>query len=167
VHSMRFLLRTLLVGAALVVAGCTGSDPDIPNGFMNLSGVQTEYDQTVEDFPYPLPDGVTFPAQVQQPDPSGPSVIYQKGSGLVQAYQFWECSWEQVALDSQGNDQDRVNKALDELEQGLNSIYRTQYVEDPDGGWKSTIDKARLGDFGIFSEFYQSDCGWYRMETGQ
>ncbi len=157
-----------LVVTAVALSGCSDAEPaSIPSGYMNLAGVQAEYDSTVENFPYPLPDGVDFPTRAQEPAATDQPTIYQKGSGLDQTYQFWECAWQDQALRSQGTDQDAAGKALDMLEQGLTSIYRTQYVVDTDGVWKNTLDKAKLGDLSALGEFYTSDCIWYRAETGQ
>lgn len=169
---MRRTKRSLLsiplaIVLAIAGAGCTGNESGgTPAGFMDRAGVQAEYDETISRFPYELPSGVTFPTDVQ-PAASDQPTIYQKGSGVTQAYQFWECAWQHRALDAQGTDQATVDQAVGELERGLSSIYQTRYLEDPDGIWKNTIDEAKLGDLSSLGEFYESDCTWYRAETGQ
>jgi hypothetical protein len=147
-----------------LLAGCADGNSDRSTaGFMDLKGVQAEYDGTVRDFPYALPPGVAFPTQVQQPTSANRRAVYEKGSGLDQAYQFWECAWQDHAL--RETEPAAVDQALTELERGLTSVYRTQYVIDSDGVWKSAIDKAKLGDLSALGEFYQSDCVWYRAEV--
>lgn len=166
-RTTRLLLSVPIVAAVFSLAACAAGDgAGVPKGFMDRAGVQAEYDEVVKHFPYPLPKGVSFPAKIQ-PEASGQRTIYQKGSGLTQAYQYWQCAWQASALDAQGSDPSTVDKALAELERGLGSVYQTQYFEDPDGVWKKTIDEAKLGDLSGLGEFYQSDCTWYRTENGR
>lgn len=156
---------SVTLGIALSLSGCSASGDDAPEGFSTLEDVQAEYDAEVADFPYALPDGVSFPKEVQQPRQE---TIYQEGSGLVQAYQFWECSWMDHYLVAQGTDQEAADDAIAHLEQGANSTYRTEYMIDDDNTWVGVvIARAKLGDPGVFSDFYEADCVWYRAETGQ
>lgn len=130
---------------------------------MTLAETQAEYAGTVRDFPYELPGGVAFPARVPKP---AESTVYQRGSGLVQAYQFWECAWMDTYLDDPASAS--AGDALAHLEEGTTSVYRTQYVVDDDGNWtNAALGSAKLGDPSVLSAFYDSDCVWYRAETGQ
>ena len=168
---MRLSLSVMtLTTAVVLLAGCgaspsDGNAADPPEGFMSLSQTQDEYNQTVADFPYELPAGLTFPEQVQQPTES---TVYQKGAGLVQAYQFWECGWMDQFLTDQGTDATAADHALELLQTGTSSVYRTQYVIDDDGNWsKTALGRAKLGDPSVLAAFYDSDCTWYRTETGK
>lgn len=150
-----------------LLAGCAAG-PDSTSadgGYLSLAQVQTEYDITIAGFPYDLPAGVRFPDTAQRPQQDA---IYQKGSGMVQVYQFWECAWMDDYLQQQGVDQTAADAALTQLEDGASSAYRTQYVDDPDNVWTDTaLGQAKLGDPSVLGDFYQSDCTWYRAETGQ
>lgn len=169
--SRSFTTVTLIAASTFVLAACaadtgpTNSDSGAPRGFMTLADTQAEYDDTVAGFPYDLPDGVTFPAQVQQPTQA---TIYQEGAGLVQAYQFWECAWMDRALAAHGTDQTAFDVALAQLEEGTSSIYRTQYMIDDDDNWGGiALAQAALGDSTVLGEFFRADCIWYQTEIGQ
>lgn len=156
------LIIAVLSATGLALAACSApSGSDVPAGFSGLAGVQAEYDAAVHDFPYALPADIKFPLKVQKP---AESTLYQKGSGLGKAYQFWECSWQQTAIDAQGKQAEAVTEALKQLQGGLSSAYRTQYVIDSDGVWKKALEQAQLGDLSAVSDFYNSDCVWYRAE---
>ncbi|MFT4030552.1 MAG: hypothetical protein QM675_11815 [Protaetiibacter sp.] len=160
------LLLTIPLAVGLL-AGCSPADDTAKgdDGYLSLSEVQAEYDATIAAFPYELPSGVEFPAQSQQPTQEA---VFQKGAGLAQAYQFWECAWMDEYLQQQGADQAAADAALAQLEAGASSTYRTQYVDDPEQVWTQTVlGQAKLGDPSILGDFYQSDCRWYRTETGQ
>ncbi len=161
--------------AFTLFAGCAATDDSSDNtstdrtspdgGFLTFADVQDEYKTTVTGFPYELPDGIEFPDEPRKPTQEA---VFQKGAGLAQAYQFWECAWMDEFLQSQGTEQPAADDALTTLEEGASSPYRTQYFEDPDQTWtKTVIGQARLGDSSVLSDFYQSDCTWYREETGQ
>lgn len=168
-HRPLAALLTLPLAFALLT-GCatTNESPDntsADNGYLTFADVQDEYRTTVTGFPYELPSGVDFPAEPRKP---AQEAMFQKGAGLAQAYQFWECAWMDEFLQSQDTEQAAADDALTTLEKGASSPYRTQDFEDPNQTWTTTvIGQARLGDSSVLSDFYQSDCTWYREETGQ
>ena len=42
----------------------------------------------------------------------------------------------------------------------------SQYIEDPDGIWDATLDKAELGDLTELRSFYDGGCVFYREANG-
>lgn len=85
-------------------------------------------------------------------------MLYEEGWGEMQAYVFAECAYQRVVVDNEYTNIDAAMVGLDEAERIHNSPTYQSHYSDPDGNWRSVIDKARLGDFSDFNAFFDTDC---------
>ena len=128
--------------------------------FTGWAGVVEEFDEPLANFPeeYPFPEGVDPHPSLDDlvEGPASDTELYERGNGLGHAYNYWECAWMTVALESAaGADRD---EALAMLRRGLDSEFEKNYVEDPDKVWERRIREAELGDMSGVAEFYASGC---------
>lgn len=157
-----FLGRASGYGVVLCVgAGLVACAPDAPvqEGFMSYAQMREEYDRTLENFPadLPFPEGVNTHPPLESQIVTDPrtSDLYQVGSGLVQAYLYWECAWMMQVLDADGVGE-QAELALDVLESeaALNSEFQRRYYEDPGRMWElEVLGGARKGDLSLMKDF--------------
>lgn len=148
---MRSVAFVLCAVVALAVSGCTSSvQVPVPTsskaiGMLTSSGMVKEYENTIKNFQFPLPRGVTFPTS---PPKSLSQGIGQPGVGTAPVYFFWLCAWEGEYLDAfKRNDKPRIDKALAELSTWESTPFVKQYVQDPGHGWSAhVLQPALLGD---------------------
>jgi len=149
-----------LVLAFVCLPGCalgghnSGSGGD---GLMTWDQANADYQTSTAAFPIALPDGDTFPATMP-PATGGANQLFGDGYGAMQAYFFAQCAYEKVAIADQITDQVAASSALDAIERIDALPVWQQHYEDNDNIWKGALDKARLGDYTIFTQFYDSDC---------
>lgn len=150
----------LMAGATVIMisllAAC-GGEKDSSDEFMTWDQMNQSYQQTAVSFPFNLPEGVTFPERLPRPA-DGQMHLYQSGVGGMQAYFFYQCAQEAIALEYQTSDPVRANQALDAIiEMNRTDFWQTHY-DDSAGVWSGILDKARLGDYSALAGFYDGDC---------
>jgi hypothetical protein len=157
VATKKTLLVTCLLSGCLVLTSCrsSGTDSSSGNDFLTWGQANQEYQNTVNSFPYSLPSGIAFPVDVSQSPDAGQ---YQRGWAEMQAYIFAECAYQTIVVANETTDMTAALSALDDAQRIHNSPGFQAHFDDPDGVWNSIVDKARLGDFATFNQFFQSDC---------
>ena len=152
-------MGVLLVLAFVCLSGCAlvGHGSGSGDGMMTWDQANVEYRNSTQGFPVALPAGDVFPASMP-PAKGSSGQLFGEGYGAMQAYFFAQCAYEKVAIEDQSTDQAAVSSALDAIERIDALPVWQQHYEDGDGGWKGAIDKARLGDFTVFTQFFDSDC---------
>jgi len=153
--------RLTAVGfVAILICGlmaCQGNQPADDGAFVAWTKINQEYRDTVTSFPYPLPEGVQFPKDA--PRDGQESQLYERGWGAMQAYIFAECAYQGVVVTHESTDMVTALAALD-MAQEIHGLPEYQkHFADPDGLWQDVVDKAKLGDFSVFNQFYETDCG--------
>lgn len=160
-------LATAVLAAVLLgsLASC-GVVPSDPSGesFLTREEIEQEYDGTVKSYPYNLPDGVTFPADLYVVPNEDPNAQYESGWGAMQAYFFAECAYERVALTNPVDDSAGTIAALDQIQLIHTLPIYQQHFDDSHGVWQGLMDKARLGDSTGLRGTYDSDCAsdWFQ-----
>ncbi|WEK13836.1 MAG: hypothetical protein P0Y48_01070 [Candidatus Microbacterium phytovorans] len=126
---------------------------------MSYDEMREEYDRTLENFPddLPFPEDVDTHPPLESQIVTDPSTteLYERGSGLVQAYLYWECAWMVQVLDA-GGVGEQAEEALDVLESeaALDSEFRRLYYEDPGRMWElEVLGGARKGDLRSMRDF--------------
>jgi hypothetical protein len=127
---------------------------------MRWDQVNKEYQDTVADFPYALPPGIQFPTTTEPQDQA--DELYEVGCGATNAYLFAECAYQRVAVANEATDPAATLSAIDSAWQIHEDPFFLKYVVDPDNGWATMYDKARLGEYSTFNEIVHNDCdaGW-------
>ncbi|MDQ1124948.1 hypothetical protein [Microbacterium trichothecenolyticum] len=128
----------------------------VGSGFTDLAGIHQEYREAVASFPFPLPDGQQFPPESSLNDDAPTSdavrrrVVWQKGSGVAEAYMYWETATVVAASEAQDRGEFiRAQALLDTLEAGYNSDFRRLVLIDRGNEFVRTqVGAARSGDFG-------------------
>lgn len=140
------------------LAGCD-ADAVTQEGFMSYDQMREEYDRTLQNLPddLPFPEGVNTHPPLESQIVTDPETtdLYQVGSGLVQAYLYWECAWMMQVLDADGVGE-QAELALDVLESdaALNSEFQRRYFEDPGRMWElEVLGGARKGDLSSMKDF--------------
>ena len=154
----RLMALLVMLVMSLAWAACSSSAIEFDGEAEDWDGVNAEYRTAVASFPYPLPEGIDFPADAPyEPDGSDFGV----GFGEMLTYIFAECAYHSIVVASQYGDIDAAMRALDSVEEIYNDPLYRQYVIEDGPGWQSVIDAVRLGDFSEFNEHYQNSCaGW-------
>lgn len=150
---IRRLLTVSLLMGALSVAACAGGGEG--EEFMDYEGMKAEYLRKVQDYEFPLPQGIAFPDE--PPRPTEPTV-YQRGNGIVWADNFWRCAWMSEWLKSRDDDPARAAVAMGWLERFPETEFMRKYTDPPgDPNWMDkVIDPAKLGDLTTFRELMAS-----------
>jgi len=153
------LLATL--GMSLSWTACGSYDDGSVDGLEDWDGMNAEYRAAVASFPYPLPEGIVFPADAPFDSTEDNNLEFGVGFGEMLTYQFAKCACQSVVVANQYGDIDAAMRALDSVEEIYNDPVYRQYVIEGDPSWQSVIDSVRLGDFSDFNEHYQNSCaGW-------
>lgn len=150
-------IRVMAVAAVIAcsLAACSNSASNT-DSFVNWDQINQEYHDTVVSFPYPLPTGVDFPAETTPP--SEDNQLYERGWGEMQAYLFAECAYHSIVVANEAANPDAALAALDRAEEIHSSVIYQSHYSDHDGIWEGVITKARLGDYSVFNQFYETDC---------
>lgn len=149
---------TLLVSLLLVVAGCGGDsgDNESSDTLLTYAEMVDEYRAKVDDYPFPLPEGMEFPERPREPDEP---TLYERGNGIVQADSYWECAWIQEWLRHRADDAARAETAMTWLERSVETEFRQRFVVSDPAIWTEDIlGTARLGDPTHLREYYDSSC---------
>lgn len=155
----------VLCGAVMMVLSGCGHDGAGSSDMMSWDQANAEYRTTVERFPFDLPDGDDFPERIQSA--SNPDQLYQKGWGEGQAYFYWMCAVERRTIDTVRSSPDMSRQWAETLGQVLDTSWFRTYYQDTDGTFANdVVSKAELGDVSVMSQFYDSDCAWYRQVNG-
>ena len=156
-------VHVAIMCATLALASCAVSSEEEHIGddtvYVSHERYAQLYRETIADFPHPLPEGVTFP-----PEPPYEPNLTGEGNGPGTAYLYWECAWEHVYLESD-SETDRA-EAMTHMRSLHYTEWGSQYIEDPDGIWDATLDKAELGDLTELRSFYDGGCVFYREANG-
>ena len=127
---------------------------------MDWEQMNQEYQNTAASFAFTMPANTGFPLEV--PEPHQENVLYQTGFGEMRAYVYAECTYWAIVAQNQSTDVATALAALDSAQQIHNSPVYQRHYEDPDGEWDMIVNRARLGDFSVFMECFQNDCGaWF------
>ena len=148
---------------ALMLTGCSTpvtSPADETSGFTGYEGYVEIYTETVASFPETMPEGVNFPSS---PPELGGSI--GKGNGIAAAYFFWQCAWEDAYLKT--TDPETKSEAMLQLRRVPETVWASQYLEDPDDIWLQVLAEAELGDPSALREFYENGCSYYREQQSQ
>ena len=125
-------------GSATAASRSTGSRADGTTAemeaFLDVNGVRAEYQQAIATFPLNLPDGWSFPPDSRVPD--RPGVMWEKGSGVAEAYFFWQFAVASAAHEAHMRGEEaEAGRFLDVLESGYRTSLDRKIVEDPDGAF--------------------------------
>lgn len=123
-----------------------------------------EYHGLADDYPWPLPEGVDFPATL--PPPQEPT-MYEVGEGKNQADSFWICSWmgEWIRADTSG-ELAAAESAGARVERADETQPHREHYDDPRDVWHLEIlAPARAGHPEAFHEFYSTSCGFEGLAT--
>lgn len=160
---LRLATPQLLVFALM---GCGSATADT-SGLLTWDQMNTEYRNMVESFPFALPSGVSFPGSA--PAPMGQDEqLYETGVGGMQAYFFYKCAEEDIALTYQTSDTQRAEKALDALVGLTKDGFWNQHVLDADGEYVELVNQARLGDYSVLADLHSNGCSsdWLQGKAG-
>ena len=146
---------------ATLLGAC--SSPSAP-AITDWTQANVEYRTFVARFPYSLPNGVEFPAELERGDPA---TRYEKGWGKAMAFAFWRCAHEDVIV-SAANPDAVVADSFAQFDRALaDGEYMSRFPDDEGVFRNRILGPARLGDTSILSELYASDCAWYRSAEGR
>lgn len=151
---MKRLLGLLLLTCVLV--GCTQTEPRPQSpSISDADDALSEYRDSVETWPQPLPDGDSYP---ETPVGFSKDEKYEEGFGTSFVAFYWRCSWMTVYLDAfDSGDVSGQTEALGYLERWRDLPWVQEHVVDSDGGWQQRIiEPARLGDPTTMRKFSQS-----------
>ena len=160
-------LTALIIGVT-ALAGCTAQVPAptppptqtvVP--LVDSKLMVDEYYQTIEEFPEPLPGGVSFATEIPTSfDLEGQS---EPGVGQSFAYFYWACAWQQeFILGYDDEDLARQTQALDMLERWKETEFYAAHYDDPDDLWTTLmIDPARAGNPTELISYFENGCGYY------
>ena len=155
----RLLALFVLLVMSLAGTACGWFDSGPGDGYVRWDGMNDEYHEAAASFPYSLPEGVVFPADAYYDPDVDDDSWFEAGYGAMQAYAFAECAHRSVVVANETADFDAAMSALDSAVE----IYRSPFYQaHVVGSMKPIIEQARLGDFTVFNEMYQTDCvgGW-------
>lgn len=127
-------------------------EKDAPSAPLDEAEVQAEYEAAVSAFPYPMPDGYSFPAEdgVTLPEPNA---SWEAGVGANQAWFAWAGATLDAAYQAhQAGDTAKAAAYLDRFEAAYSS--GTNPVVDPGLGFLNEVEKARSGDYAIALQVY-------------
>ena len=157
----RLMTLLVIILMSCVWTACGSLDGGSDDGYVDWQGMNAEYHAAVASFPYPLPEGIDFPADAPFDPAKADDLEFGVGFGEMLTYQFAKCACQSVVVANQYGDIDAAMRALDSVEEIYNDPVYRQYVIEGDPSWQSVIDSVRLGDFSDFNEHYQNSCaGW-------
>jgi hypothetical protein len=127
------------------------TDADADSVWLDADGVEDEFRAAAAAFPLALPDAYTWPATTGRE--YGNSAQWERGTGVVQAYFFWEGATATAAYAAlERGDGAAVSAHLEALATGYASPVRSMLV-DPEqpgtdsGYYRSVIAPALQGDW--------------------
>lgn len=133
-------------------ATITQPEKDAPSASLDEAGVQAEYEAAVAAFPYPMPEGYSFPAEDGVTLPEA-NASWEAGEGQNQAW----FAWAGATLDAahrahEAGDTAAATALLDTFE----AAYRSDAnpVVDPGHAFLDEIAKARSGDYAAALQVY-------------
>lgn len=155
----------LALAAAVLTGGlgaCATEDPKPLNvngvEFMDEEGRNQEYRALAESYPWPLPDGLTFPTTlVAAEEPT----VYEVGEGSNQADTFWICAWMTEWLRTRASDPNAAKAAWAWVERADETDLHTKRYYDPRDVWHMEIlEPAERGQVKSFREFQATSCAY-------
>lgn len=157
--------------AVLVAAVYIGNDradrPVAPNSVqvMDRAGMLGEYRALADDYPWPLPAGISFPATL--PEPPEPTV-YEVGEGGNQADSFWICAWMGEWLAVRLTDAAEAATAWAWLQRAEETRLHREHYDDPRDVWHHEIlEPAGRGEVASLREFYATSCRYAGLATAE
>jgi hypothetical protein len=76
----------------------------------------------------------------------------------MEAYAFAECAYQGITFANENINSVTAMNALNSAQEIHNSPVYQSHFDDPDRGWEAMINKAKLGDYSLFNQTYQTDC---------
>jgi len=125
-------------------------------------GSNAEYHAAIPKFPFPLPEGIDFPADLPYNPPQDDNTLFWVGQGELTTYLFAECAFLSVVVANESVDFDAAMSALDSVEDVNNAPFYRMYVKEIGPPFRLAINRARDGDFSVLNEYFQHACvcGW-------
>ncbi len=120
----------------------TGNINPNPATITNYESIKREYQESIEKLNWP--DSFTLPEELNLDQ----DIQYQSGYGDTIASNLWQYAWEKEWLDTYQTDEERANKAIEELEKAFDMDYLSpQRADDATRRFlRDYIDRAKLGD---------------------
>lgn len=147
-------------GAALRPSGSPdhSESAGIPEGVTDLAGVQAEYAETVQRWPFALPDGFVMPPVSRLSDGGGARSYWSHGSGVAEAYLYWSEATAGAAYAAYRTGAEGLSgEHLDALVSVYDSQLVRSVIDDPERNYvRGVVEPAQLHrNYGPLVEFYQ------------
>ena len=161
----RLMALFVVLVMSLAATACSWDEDGLEDddGYVRWEGMNDEYHAAVASFPYPLPEGIVFPADAPYDPRRDDNTWFWVGEGELSAYEFAECAYRSLVIQNQYVDFAAAMSALDSAEEIHNAPFHQTYPRVVIGpSWQSVIDEVRQGDFSAYKEIYETDCvgGW-------
>jgi hypothetical protein len=156
---MRTRFRTTVAVVLLFALDGCGNDSEVTGSddrLLTYEEMVEEYRAKVSEYPFPLPEGVSFPERPREPDEP---TLYEPGNGIVQADSYWECAWIREWLLHRTEEPGRAEAAMAWLDRSVETEFRQRFVVSDPAIWTEEIlGRAKLGDPTHLREYYDSSC---------
>lgn len=115
------------------------------------------YNETINSFPYPLPDAVVWPEEL----PSAlvdPNMIYEEHSVQTAVGFYWMCSWSNRTLAAaDAGDAEAVAEGIEQIGQFRDLPFLD--LQDDDEWYALVVAPLAGGDFQMLRESTPAECG--------
>lgn len=159
-RSTQVLIAAILTGWLTGCAATGGDGPRTVNGVqaMDEKGRAEEYRALADTYPWPLPDGLSFPEVL--PTAVEPT-MYEVGEGANQADSYWICAWMTDWLATQDTAPAAAKVAWAWVERADETQLHTEHYYDPRDIWhKEILEPAARGRIKSFREFQATSCSY-------
>jgi hypothetical protein len=139
--------------AMVALASCSSVNP----GWMELSGVKAEYEETTKSLTWP--SGYSWRSADEIYKDETEPATYEAGYGAGDAGIQWLCAWEQELLDAVDADSKVRQQSAIEMLAKLPTLEAWKTFDD--GLQKSETEKltkAKLGDFSDVATDVEANC---------